>query len=359
MLKRSGIFDGLDLLAITGRHQIGRVEYNAPPVANIDPSNIYNSGGRRFSSVDDVLRARRDGGLFDYLMQRYGERSGISGVQPKVLIQDVAQFSEAQKFSSRQLLLNGQATERATVTLNAATHIIKLWDKAGFAELAANEYFCLKAAQKAGLDVPEFTLSDSGEALIIERFDLTLDQTGQGVYRGFEDFCVLNGVNADEKYRGSYEAKLFRRMTDYVEPAKAHVDLRRLFQLFVLNVILRNGDAHLKNFGMIYDRLDGPVRLAPAYDILTTTAYLPNDMMALTLEGSTRWPDRKRIDRLGQRYCGLRPSDIRAIIDKTISAVVDTRADMAYYFKNCPTPELALKILNAWEIGVENIKSSN
>jgi len=33
--------------------------------------------------------------------------------------------------------------------------------------------------------------------------------------------------------------------------------LERLFRLFVLNCALRNGDAHLKNFGIIYDDVVG------------------------------------------------------------------------------------------------------
>ncbi len=78
---------------------------------------------------------------------------------------------------------------------------MKLWEPNEYPQLAANEYFCLTAARKCGLDVPPFRLAEDGMALVIDRFDLRMD----GTYRGFEDFCVLNARRTDEKYRGSYE----------------------------------------------------------------------------------------------------------------------------------------------------------
>jgi len=48
-----------------------------------------------------------------------------------------------------------------------------------------------------------------------------------------------------------------------------------------------NGDAHLKNFGLLYrDPLGADARLAPAYDIVNTTAYIEEDTLALQLAGS-------------------------------------------------------------------------
>lgn len=48
-----------------------------------------------------------------------------------------------------------------------------------------------------------------------------------------------------------------------------------------------NGDAHLKNFGVLYsDPVKFDTRLAPAYDIVNTTAYIPEDSLALDLSGN-------------------------------------------------------------------------
>jgi serine/threonine-protein kinase HipA len=52
-------------------------------------------------------------------------------------------------------------------------------------------------------------------------------------------------------------------------------------------VIVGNGDAHLKNFGLLYTHpATADCHMAPAYDIVNTTAYLPDDALALTLGGS-------------------------------------------------------------------------
>jgi serine/threonine-protein kinase HipA len=74
--------------------------------------------------------------------------------------------------------------------------------------------------------------------------------------------------------------------------------MERLFTLIVINCALRNGDAHLKNFGIVYDDVQGEARLAPVYDLVTTSVYLPKDSLALTLNGTTRWPSTKVISLL-------------------------------------------------------------
>lgn len=51
----------------------------------------------------------------------------------------------------------------------------------------------------------------------------------------------------------------------------------------MLNSVIRNGDAHLKNFGVIYDHVTGPAHLAPVYDLVSTILYLRKDAMGLTL----------------------------------------------------------------------------
>ena len=50
------------------------------------------------------------------------------------------------------------------------------------------------------------------------------------------------------------------------------VDLRRFFEQATLSVMLRNGGAHLKNFGMLYSDADD-VRLSPVFDVVTTAVY--------------------------------------------------------------------------------------
>ena len=63
--------------------------------------------------------------------------------------------------------------------------------------------------------------------------------------------------------------------------------LHQLFDMVAVSCIVGNGDAHLKNFGLIYQAPDGQdATLAPAYDIVNTTCYIPDDALALTLGGA-------------------------------------------------------------------------
>ena len=97
-----------------------------------------------------------------------------------------------------------------------------------------------------------------------------------------------------------------KRFQQFADPTHSTGDLRPLFTLIALNCALRNGDAHLKNFGVVYDNILGGSRLAPVYDLVTTTVYLPRDSMALTLNGSTRWPSAKGTEASGRDAHGQR-----------------------------------------------------
>jgi serine/threonine protein kinase HipA of HipAB toxin-antitoxin module len=47
--------------------------------------------------------------------------------------------------------------------------------------------------------------------------------------------------------------------------------LTQLFAMVVLCCAVENGDAHLKNFAVLYEHTEGLVQLAPVYDIIATT----------------------------------------------------------------------------------------
>src|SRR6202789_2460968 len=273
--KATGSFDEFDLLGVVGRSQVGRIRYTG--------QREQLQEDVPFQSVDEILEHRRGGDLFRYLIEKFAAFSGISGVQPKVLVRDEAAFSA----------LDGSC-QSLSESYRGATHIVKFWEQNEFPQLAANEYFCLEVAKACGLEVPLYRLSEDALALVIDRFDLRSD----GTYRGFEDFCVLNARRTDEKYRGSYETSIMKRFTQFANSPHLVEDTERLFTLIALNCALRNGDAHLKNFGIIYDDVQSEARLAPVYDLVTTSVYLPKDSMALTLHGTTKWASAKELQRL-------------------------------------------------------------
>lgn len=328
--KAAGSFDDFDLLEIVGLSQIGRMRYTGidNPLTQDVP----------FQSIDEIIKAKRDGELFEYLMQTFDVYSGVAGVQPKVMIRAVDDANQE------------EARFRQSASVKGATHIVKMWNPDEYPELAANEFYCLSVALEAGLEVPDFQLSEDGSALVIERFDL-----GPKGYKGFEDFCVLNGVRSDQKYRGGYETRLFKRLKDYLAPEHTNEDLEKAFRLFVLNCAVRNGDAHLKNFGVTYDNAQADVRLAPVFDVITTRAYLPVDSMALTVDGSTNWPDRKKIEMLGRTRANLKPQKVKEIIEETCDAMSLVAPRVEAYFKDSPYPHIGDRMLINWEDGIKSL----
>lgn len=108
--------------------------------------------------------------------------------------------------------------------------------------------------------------------LLIDRFDLVEDGRRR---LGFEDIAALMGLRvhdrlSNRKYIGSYEdmAEVVRLMGGRY----ARDNLARLYEQVALSLMVRNGDAHLKNFGMLYDDPAHPW-LSPVFDVVTTSIY--------------------------------------------------------------------------------------
>lgn len=327
--KATGTFDEFDLLSVVGRSQVGRIRYTGEK-EQLDEEVP-------FQSVDEILQRRRGGDLFRYLIEKFASYSGISGVQPKILVRD-EQASAVLK----------TAKPRLSQSYRGATHIVKLWDANEYPQLAANEHFCLSVAQKCGLDVPRYQLAEDGMALVIDRFDLRPD----GTYRGLEDFCVLNARRTDEKYSGSYESSIMKRFQEFANSPHVNQDMEKLFTLIALNCAIHNGDAHLKNFAIIYDDVLGEARLAPVYDLVTTSVYLPQDSMALTLNGTTRWPSVKELRRLGETRMGGAPAKIRQILERIADAMAGVRPQIRAYSKeHGEFKEIGEGMIAEWEKG--------
>jgi serine/threonine-protein kinase HipA len=325
--KATGRFDEFDLLGIVGRSQVGRIRYTG--------QKEQLEQDVPFQSVDEILERRRGGDLYRYLIDKFASFSGISGVQPKVMVRDERASVPLSKADNRQ-------------SYRGATHIVKFWQQNEYPHLATNEFFCLKVAETCGLDVPRYQLAEDALALVIDRFDLRPD----GTYRGFEDFCVLNARRTEEKYRGSYESSIIKRFGEFANSSHLGEDLERLFTLIVINCALRNGDAHLKNFGIVYDDVEGEARLAPVYDLATTSVYLPKDNMALTLNGTTRWPSGRDLQRLGETRTGGSPARIRAILERVADAISAVSAEVVEYTRNHPEFDIGDRLLAEWEQGV-------
>lgn len=152
--------------------------------------------------------------------------------------------------------------------------------------LPENEFSMMRLATLLGLDVPPIDLVDiaavSGlpdvgigrgdTAFIIKRFDRLAD--GGRVH--IEDFAQVFGVYSEDKYKKAS----MRNLATVIAAEGTEADVREFVRRVVFNTLIGNGDMHLKNWSLIYpDRRSAA--LAPAYDFVSTIAYIPNDGFAL------------------------------------------------------------------------------
>jgi serine/threonine-protein kinase HipA len=273
----------MHLLALAGRNGIGRLGFRladqpTPP----DPPPM---------SRQALLATRFTPQVFDDLVRAYlSTGAGIAGMQPKIMVPD-----------------------RATVPI---PNLIVKTGSESYPGLAANEFLCLSAARQAGVLTPDFDLSDDGQMLLIDRFDID----DQGRRLGFEDIASLMGLRvrdvlSDRKYQGSYA-----RIADVLKMLRLMAaDLARFFEQVAFTVMVRNGDGHLKNFGVLYsDATD--IRLAPMFDVVTTAIYrytryaggpeLEDQTLALKLRSGRHqgrgYPTVDELLRFGREVCGVR-----------------------------------------------------
>jgi serine/threonine-protein kinase HipA len=86
--------------------------------------------------------------------------------------------------------------------------------------------------------------------------------------------------------------------------------------------MMRNGDAHLKNFGLLYNHPNDAVstRLAPLFDVVTTPVYGDNTM-ALKLNKSNSYPTRKELIAFGKDVCLVKKPE--TVIERIADAMIE------------------------------------
>ena len=190
-----------------------------------------------------------------------------------------------------------RAGERFTcaATGRGGDWIVKLPDPI-FPQVPRNEYTMMRWAEAIGIEVPNVVLIHRDEIDGLPEPSWRSSETfAYGVRRfdrerrrlvHIEDFAQVAGVYADRKFEGNYESVASFAYRGYDIDALAEFARRLTF--FVL---VGNGDAHLKNWSLIYR--DGRVpTLSPAYDIVATQPYLPGpgeEQLALKFVGSRRF----------------------------------------------------------------------
>jgi serine/threonine-protein kinase HipA len=160
-----------------------------------------------------------------------------------------------------------------------STHILKPTSrehergKLRFPALVANEAFSMTLAGLVGIRVPTLTIRTIARenALLIERYDRA-SVDGRVIRLHQEDFCQALGIRTLQKYESDGGPGVDRYL-DLVRRWSSDVanDIDQLIDRVGFNYLIGNADAHAKNFSLLYSS-DG-IRLAPAYDILSTSLY--------------------------------------------------------------------------------------
>lgn len=170
--------------------------------------------------------------------------------------------------------------------------IVKL-PSARHPDVPENEFAAMTLAARLGITVPEIDLVPlaaiegipegitryGASAYAIRRFD----RSDNGPVH-IEDFAQVFGVFADEKYEKASYRHILSVLAIETDERSVTEFVRRLTYC----VLIGNGDMHLKNWSLIYPDKRRPT-LSPAYDLLSTVAYIPDEEAALKFHRSRAW----------------------------------------------------------------------
>lgn len=169
-----------------------------------------------------------------------------------------------------------RGTTPSTHILKPTSQVLKNERKRTLAypALVANEAFCMKLADLAGINVAAVdVISIAREpALLIARYDREEVEGGPVSRLHQEDFGQALGVPTLQKYEaqgGPGNTDFVRLISTY--SARAIEDLQELLDRLAFNYAIGNADGHAKNFSLLFGR-DG-IRLAPGYDLVSTHVY--------------------------------------------------------------------------------------
>lgn len=159
-----------------------------------------------------------------------------------------------------------------------------------------NEYTAMSLAALAGVDIPEIKLVDLGKLDNLPQINLPEEKLAFAIKRfdrdgndriHMEDFAQILVKYPHEKYDSANYENIGRVIYEYSGDGLA--DAQQFARRLLVNVLLANGDAHLKNWSLVYPDKITP-RLSPAYDIVTTNVYIANEKKyALNLGKNKEW----------------------------------------------------------------------
>lgn len=262
--------DGFGLLRVLGSDCAGAVAVLPPEAEPPHPGG----GHLRPLSGDDLERLIED-------LPRHplgvdpadtGVRLSLGGIQHK-------------------LVLTGNTVHGFSQPLEGAPSTCLLKPDFGqYEDLAVNEAFCMRVLRSTGLRVADADLLEIGSTrcLYVARFDRMLDADRRVVRLHQEDMCQAMGISPVAKYEdngGPSVAGIVGLLRRLRGPYMAR-DINDFIHAVLANFVLGNSDAHGKNFALLYE--PSGVRLAPLYDVVSTSVYPDvTDRMAMAIGGVT------------------------------------------------------------------------
>ncbi len=130
-------------------------------------------------------------------------------------------------------------------------------------------------------DLPTAWQRQGAYVLAVDRFDRITGAEGVE-RRHIEDFAQILGAVGERKYTMANEETNMKLVSRFTQDGVGGVleAVRRI----VVNILLGNADAHLKNWSMMYEGREA--RLSPAYDIFPSYIYDQDPYMALAMGGT-------------------------------------------------------------------------
>jgi serine/threonine-protein kinase HipA len=266
-LQRYTRVDDMLFLAIQGNDGVGRLHYESKIIRTPSVAD----------DLDEIINWDSSRSIFAELLERHLFNTTLSGMQPKVVI-----ASEKTSLQRPDIIIKSAGDD--------------------YPKLALNEYVCMTIANAVGLPTPVFQLSKNQQLFVMNRFDIE-----DGIQLGMEDFAVLMGRASQDRYIGSYE-NAARVINLY---GSSYDDMCRFFDYVALCCMLGNGDAHLKNFSLLYSHPADTPALSPIYDVVCTQVYeLEAKHLALKMNDSRDFPDRQGLLRFAKTL-GIKAAETR------------------------------------------------
>ena len=201
----------------------------------------------------------------------------LAGAQSKLAVF----FDEKKKRSLPRLLKN-----------TPSTHILKPIIPS-FPDSSHNEFFCMKLAEEINLDVAKTLLkfAEKKPYLLIHRYDRELDSKGRITRIHQEDFCQAMSIPPELKYQQEGGPSILSCLS-LIEKhsSQAALDKLKFLRAVIFNFLVGNSDAHGKNFSFLHQK--NHTKLAPLYDLISTTIYSQLDKNMAMKIGKVSDPER-------------------------------------------------------------------